>query len=173
MNFIDDGSRKWFVVYTRSHFEKRVNDILEKKDIITFLPLQKGKVKIGKSYRLAEIPLFRSYIFINIFPDSEQYYRVLDTSGVSTIVKTRGEPCPVPSETIMSLKKMVEKMNDKIGVITKIKRGERVRIVQGPLKDAVGELVRVDSRRYKFVVNVDILGSGVEVSIPPEYVSRI
>ena len=173
MDVTDKKNRGWYAVYTKSHFERKVNDILTKKKITTFLPLRRGKTRIAGFYRFTEIPLFRSYLFINISPNSEDYFNVLNTTGVSSIVRKGNRPCPVPSEIIESLQKLVLKMNDQISVITHIKRGERVKIIKGSLKGTVGEMLKVDNKRYKFVVNVDILGRAVEISIPPEYVDRM
>jgi transcription antitermination factor NusG len=166
-------ARNWYAVYTKSHFEKKVNDVLLRKDISTYLPLRRGKAKIGRSYRFTEVPLFRSYLFVNIVANSDDITDVLNTTGVSTVVKRGRTPCPVSSSVIKSIRKMVEHMNGEYRVITGIKRGERVRIVKGALKGSEGEMVRIDNKRYAFVVNVDILGRAVEVCIPPENVSKL
>jgi len=173
MKLSEDEDRKWYAVYTKSHFERRVNEILKKKDVDTFLPTRKGKTKIAGAFRFAEIPLFRSYLFANISLGNSEDSKVLETSGVSSIVKNANKFCPVPGEVINSLKMMVEKMNSEITVITGIKRGERVRITKGLLEGAIGELVEIDNTKFRFIVNVEILGRAVEVLIPPEYVSKI
>ena len=173
MNLRDTLSREWYALYTKSYFERKVNDILSKKKITTFLPLRRGKARIADSYRFTKVPLFRSYLFINISLNSQEYYNVLDTTGVSYIVKKGNRPCSVSSEIIESLQNLVEKMSSEVSVITQIKRGERVRIIKGPLRGTIGEMLKVDNRRYKFVVNVGILGRSVEVLIPPEYVISI
>jgi transcription antitermination factor NusG len=159
------AARNWYAVYTKSHFEKKVNDVLLRKEIDTFLPLRRGKAKVGRAYRFTEVPLFRSYLFVNISPHSEEMLNVLGTTGVSTIVKRGRCPCLVPLSVIKSIRKMVEYLNGEYRVITGIKKGERVRIVKGALKGSEGELVRIDNKRYAFVVNVDILGRRVEVII--------
>lgn len=163
----------WYAVYTRSHFEKKVEGVLLRKQIDTFLPLRRGKAKVGRTYRFTEVPLFRSYLFVKVAPNGEQMLDVLGTTGVSAIVKRGNKPSPVSASVIKSIRKMVAYLNDEFRVITGIKRGERVRIVKGALKGSEGELIRIDNKRYGFVVNVDILGRGVEVIIPPEFVSRL
>ncbi len=173
MKSVEDIEREWYAVYTKSHFEKKVNEILLKKDIDTFLPLRRGKTKIGGVFRFAEVPLFRSYLFVNISLGNSEVTKVLETSGVSSIVKTHNEPRAVPVEVIKSLKMMIEKTNSEIRVITNIKRGEKVRITKGLLMGAVGEMLEIDNKRYRFIVNVDILGRAVEVFVPPDYVSKI
>jgi transcription antitermination factor NusG len=173
MKLEDSVGKKWYAVYTKSHFEKKVNRILEKKKIITFLPLRRGRMRIGRKYRLAKVPLFRSYLFVNISRNGNEYNSVLNTTGVSSIVKRGRSPCPVSDATINSLKTLVEKMNEEISVLNGIKRGKKVQIVKGPLENAIGEMVRIDSKKCMFIVNVDILGRAVEVLIPPDYVIKI
>ena len=173
MNSMQRYKKNWYAVYTKSHCEKKVNDILKTKNIETFLPLRKGRIKIAGNFRFVNVPLFTSYLFVNICLADDEYYKVLETTGVSTIVKIGKEPAVVPSVVIESLKKLVTAMKDKVRVITSIQRGDRVEVINGPLKGAIGEMVRVDHKRYSFVVNVELLGRGVEVTIPPEYVHRI
>ena len=173
MNVLNARKKEWFAVYTKSHFERKVNDILTKKEITTFLPLRRGKSRIAGLYRFSEVPLFRSYLFINIDPTSEEYFNVLRTTGVSSIVKKAEKPCPVSFSVIKSLKRLVEKMNQEISIISKIKRGEKVRVIKGPLRGSEGEMVKIDNKKFVFVVNVDLLGRSMEISIPPEYVSKL
>ncbi len=173
MNLDTTLIKEWYAVYTKSHFERKVNDVLLRKQIDTFLPLRKGKAKMGRTYRFAEVPLFRSYLFVNVSPNSEKMLDILGTTGVSTIVRRGKKPCPVSTSVIKSIKKMVEHLNGEYRVITGIKKGERVKIVRGALKGSVGEMVKIDNKRYAFVVNVEILGRAVEVIIPPEFVSRL
>lgn len=165
--------KNWYAVYTKSHFEKKVEDVLLKKDIDTFLPLRRGKAKMGGAYRFTEVPLFRSYLFVHVPPNSEEMMDVLATTGVSTIVKRGRKPCSVSPSVIKSIRKMVEYLNGEFRVITELKSGERVKIVRGALKGSEGDLVKIDNKRYAFVVNVEILGRAVEVIIPPEFVSKL
>jgi len=173
MNSIERFKKNWYAVYTKSHCEKKVNEILKTKKVVTFLPLRKGRIKIAGNFRFVDVPLFTSYLFVNICLADDEHYRVLETTGVSTIVKIGKEPAVIPSVVIESLKKLVTEMKDEIRVITSIQRGDKVKVIDGPLRGAVGEMVRVDHKRYNFVVNVELLGRGVEVTIPPEYVHRI
>ncbi len=169
----EEKTKNWYAVYTKSHFEKQVNELLLRKRMDTFLPLRRGKAKVGRAYRYTEVPLFRSYLFVNLSPQSEGFLEVLGTTGVCTIVKRGKQPCPVSRSVIKTIRKMAEYMNGEYRVITNIKRGERVRIVKGALMGSEGELVKIDNKRYAFVVNVDILGRRVAVSIPPEFVSSV
>lgn len=169
----EKSMKKWYAVYTKSHFEKKVNEVLLRKKIDTFLPLRRGKAKVGRTYRFTEVPLFRSYLFVNIAPQSEEVSEVLATTGVATIVKRGRRICAVPAPVIKSIRKMIEHLNGEYRVITGIKKGEHVRIIKGALEGSEGDLVRIDNKRYAFVVNVDILGRRVEVTIPPEFVCRL
>jgi transcription antitermination factor NusG len=169
----NEKDKKWYALYTKSNYEKRVNDILRKRGVNTFFPMRKVKSKIAGNYRLVEVPLFKGYIFINISLQSKEHFEVLKTTGVSYIVSREKQACPVPSSIIEALQIMVEKMGESISVVSGLKSGERVRIAKGPLRNAVGEMVRIDQRKYLFVVNMTILGRAVEVSISPDYVTRI
>ena len=73
---IDSGgeiNKKWFVIYTRSRFEKKIYQELLKINIESYLPLQKKLKQWSDRKKWVEEPLFRSYIFVKI---DNLFYRI-------------------------------------------------------------------------------------------------
>jgi transcriptional antiterminator NusG len=154
----------WHAIYVRSRHEFVAHSELRRKGIESFLP-SVLKVRQWKD-RKKEIPfaLFPGYLFVHIEPNPEEYRTVLKTAGVVTFVcLEKGDPAPVPSEDIISLKAMIESGRE-LDIYPHLKEGGRVRVRRGPLYGAEGVLLKKEGRRI-FIINVDILGRSVGVEI--------
>jgi transcriptional antiterminator RfaH len=56
--------KKWFVFYTKSRQEKKVNELLLKKKFEPFLPMQQVMRQWSDRKKKVTVPLFNSYIFV-------------------------------------------------------------------------------------------------------------
>ncbi len=58
--------KKWYVVYTKAHCEKKVTALLTKKKIENFCPLNRTLISKGNSKKWLYEPLFTSLVFVYI-----------------------------------------------------------------------------------------------------------
>ena len=59
-------SQKWYAVYTKPRWEKKVNSLLLQKGIEVYCPLNKVRRKWSDRIKTIEEPLFKSYVFVKI-----------------------------------------------------------------------------------------------------------
>ena len=59
-------NRKWYAIYTRPRWEKKVNLLLGGKGIESYCPLNKIKRKWSDRLKTIQEPLFKSYVFVKI-----------------------------------------------------------------------------------------------------------
>jgi len=62
----DFGKRDWLVIRTRPRWEKKVYNQIVKGNINAFLPLITTIKKWSDRKKKVEIPMFNSYIFVNV-----------------------------------------------------------------------------------------------------------
>ena len=155
---------KWYAVHTRSHFEQKVFDGLRGKSIETFLP--KIQVMSRRKDRRQKIlvPLLPGYIFVQYDLDPEIYWDIIKTVGVVRMIGFEGKPTPAREEEIQSL--MIMDGTDRtVHNRSIMKRGDRVMIMEGPLKGLVGFYVRHKGLTEKVVVNIELLHRALVVEI--------
>jgi transcriptional antiterminator NusG len=155
---------KWYAVHTRSHFEQKVFDGLRGKSIETFLP--KIQVMSRRKDRRQKIlvPLLPGYVFVQYDLDPEIYWDIIKTVGVVRMVGFEGKPTPAREEEIQSL--MIMDGTDRtVHNRSIMKRGDRVMIMEGPLKGLVGFYVRHKGQTEKVVVNIELLHRALAVEI--------
>ncbi|MEW6067021.1 MAG: UpxY family transcription antiterminator [Nitrospirota bacterium] len=154
----------WFALYVKSRHEFVTDNELQKKGIETFLPSVK-KLSLWKDRRkFIDFPLFPGYLFVNIYPDPEEFIKVLRTRGAVTFISDApGCPTPVLPEEINSLKLMINS-GQKLDIYPHIKEGAWVRVRRGPMKGAEGVLTKKEDEHI-FIVNIKLLGRSVGVKI--------
>ncbi|WP_448634547.1 UpxY family transcription antiterminator [Pedobacter panaciterrae] len=82
--------RRWYVIYTRPRWEKKVDELLKLQGITSYCPVRKVKNKWADRIKEVELPLFNSYVFVYIDPREELKVRV--TLGVMNFVYYMGKP---------------------------------------------------------------------------------
>jgi transcriptional antiterminator RfaH len=150
----------WYAVYTKSGAEGTVSNLLGQAGIETLNPkLLIRKFWRGKySERLEQ--LFPCYIFV-FFDAESQTHLVSYTRGVRFVVG-KERPLAVPHEIIEAI---TERMQD--GVVTPVseefRKGERVQIKEGPLKDFYGVFERKLSGKKRAMILLETLHCRLEV----------
>ena len=81
---------QWYVVYTLSKHEKKVEKLLERKNIESYLPKRTIIRQWSDRKRKVEAPLFPNYLFVHIHP--REFWKVLSTNGVIRFVCTGRSP---------------------------------------------------------------------------------
>ena len=141
-------SRKWYAIYTRPRWEKKVKFLLAEKGVESYCPLNKVRLKI------VEEPLFKSYVFVKI--DDGEKTSVRMTDGVINFVYWNKKPAIVKEKEIQTIKRFLDE-HENIEVYPKeLKLNDRVRITSGSLMDQEGKVM--DVRRKVVRVAIDSLG---------------
>jgi transcription elongation factor/antiterminator RfaH len=154
----------WYVLHTKSRFENVVNDGLEKKSIEVFLPKVTVRSKRRDRKAMIRVPLFPGYLFVKTDLAPQSHLEVVKTAGAVRLIGSKQGPVPVPEETIESLKIMVSAEHP-ITTGSRLRKGDRVLVVQGPFAGVSGTFIRYGGKG-RVVVNIEALGqyAGVEVS---------
>jgi transcriptional antiterminator NusG len=155
---------EWFALYVKSRHEFITDSELRKKGLETFLPSVKKLRHWKDRKKLIDFPLFPGYLFINIYPNPEEFINVLKTRGVVTLVSLgSGHPTSVPPEEISSLKLLIESGKE-LDIYPYLREGMWARVRRGPLEGAEGILKKKEDQ-YMFLINIKILGRSVSVKI--------
>ena len=115
-----------------------------------------------------ERPLFPGYVFVHIPPDER--VRVLELSGVVSIVGTTREPTPLPDEDIERLRSGLHLVHAEPHPT--LTMGETVRIRRGPLQGMTGVVTR-QKNSFRVVLTVDLIMKSVAVEVCADSVEPI
>ena len=162
-------SKRWYVALVRMHHEKKVAERLNKMGIENFVPVQQELHQWSDRRKMVESVLLPMMIFVHVDPKERK--EVLSFSTVSRYMVLRGESSPavIPDEQMARLRFMLDYSEEAVSMSTTLlARGEKVRVIKGPLTGLVGELVNVDGKS-KIAVRLNLLGCAC-VDMPIGYV---
>ena len=154
---------RWYALYTRSRFEKKMLSELTDRRIEVFLPMREVLSRWKDRKKRIWIPLFPGYIFVNHVDTPENRFRILNISGAVRFVGFEGHANPVPEEQILSVRKFLE-ASIAADPYPYVQVGTHVEVIAGPLKGIRGILVEKRGR-FRFVIQVDLIRQAVSVEI--------
>lgn len=165
-------TKKWFAVYTKPRWEKKVNTTLIRKGVECWCPLQKVERQWTDRKKIIEDPLFKSYVFVKIDEPSERL-NVLTTDGVLNFVHYLGKPAIIKDEEIELIKSYLAEVDAKITVSSAegFKEETKVRINYGVFMDNTGTVVR--GGRKKVYVKLESLGQVMTVEFSAQYLTPV
>ncbi|MBN1571544.1 MAG: UpxY family transcription antiterminator [Acidobacteria bacterium] len=154
---------RWYALYTRSRFEKKMLGELTDRSIEVFLPMREVISRWKDRKKRIWIPLFPGYIFVNHVDTPENRFRILNIPGAVRFVGFEGRANPIPEEQIEYVRKFLE-ASIAIDPYPYIQVGTRVEVIAGPLKGIRGILVEKRGR-FRFVIQVDLIRQAVSAEI--------
>jgi transcription antitermination factor NusG len=147
-------STKWYAVYTRPRWEKKVNNLLINQGVESYCPLNKIRRKWSDRIKLVEEPLFKSYVFVKISEEGRAPVRMTD--GVINFVYWDGKPAIIKEKEIQTIKRFLDEYENVELIKMDLKPEQRVRVTAGPLMDQEGKIIEIKNKVAK--VAIDSLG---------------
>lgn len=140
----------WYAVYTKPRWEKKVSDLLLKKKIENYCPLNRVHRQWSDRKKIVLEPLFTSYVFVRI-PEAEQL-GVRQTDGILNFVYWLGKPAVIRDEEIDAIKRFL-KDHDNVQVEKVfLNENDRVRVLSGPLMLREGNVLEVKNKTVKVML---------------------
>jgi len=162
----------WFALYTSARAEKKVDWILKRQQVDSFVPVVPLERQWHDRRKVVDWPLFPSYVFAR-FPLSK-LYTVLATPGIAFMVTCNGRPAPIAHQEIANIAAFARALarGGSLPTPVSFEAGERVRIAAGPFAGVEGVVLEQRGRR-RVLVGLTTIRLGFEVDVPSDQVQRI
>jgi transcription antitermination factor NusG len=143
-------SKKWFAVYTRPRWEKKVHKLLEEKGIESYCPLNKVHRRWSDRIKVVDEPLFKSYVFVKVSEDEKTQVRM--TEGVVNFIYWLGKPAIIKEKEIETIKKFLNDHHDVEVRAIEVKAGKKVMVQSGILMGKEGTVKKVLNKKVEVVI---------------------
>ncbi len=154
----------WYLLYTRPKHENRVAESLSTKQVDYYLPFQTVTRIWVDRVKLANVPMFPSYVFVNL-KSQDNYFEGLNATGVVQYVKFGGLHARVSNQVINDLK-LVEAYGKGVEVsFSRFEQGQHLTIVDGPFSGMNCEVIRYNNKD-KVLVRLSLLQRNVLMELP-------
>jgi transcription termination/antitermination protein NusG len=164
--------KKWFVFYTKSRQEKKTNELLLKKGLDPFLPLQQVMRQWTDRKKKVTVPLFNSYIFV--FIEEHRIPDVLQIPGIAWNVRHNGKPAVLHLAELNTIQRFVQTgwLIEARSDFAKIELGDVVKVLDGPLKGTIGRLTEFHNK-HQFSVVLESIGQVITAQIDKQAVRKL
>ena len=161
-----DRSR-WCVLHVKPRTEKKMVLFLSHDRLWHYLPLWTKVRRVQRRKVRTEVPVFPGYVFARL--DSASRVAMLKTNLIVRVIQVQNERM-----LIHQLRQVVHAGRGATEVrrVPIFKEGDLVRVTQGPFYGVEG-YIRRDSGGTSVVLNVDILGQAVAVTISPSDCEKV
>ncbi len=155
---------RWYALHTRSRFEQVVYKGLRGKDIETFLPRVQVMSRRKDRRKKIMVPLLPGYVFVQAKLEPFVYWEIIKTVGVVRMISFKGRPVPANDQEIESLM-ILDGTDRTVENRSFMRKGDRVMIMDGPLKGLAGFYIKHKNKSEKVVVSIELLRRSMAVEI--------
>lgn len=178
-----EGVKHWYVVRVLSGREESVRDNLirrikaeglEERIPQVVVPVERvTEVKGGKK-RVTNRKIYPGYLLLEAElgepgsaepTDQKVWYTLHETPGFGDFVGGRNQPSPMSDEEVRSILERMEASAEAPRMAVKIKRGDLVRIKEGPFEGFDGSVEEVLDSKGLLRISVTIFGRATSVEI--------
>ncbi len=152
---------RWYAIYTRSRYEKKVSMELEERGLEHFLPLVPQLRYWKDRKKIVNMPIFPGYVFVNI--KISEKIRVLRANGVVRFIEFNGSPSPIPDAQIEDVRQLL-KYPDRVETASYFNCGDSVEITAGPFSGISGKIIHSRGKQ-RLLVGIEIIHQAISVEI--------
>lgn len=161
-------SKKWYAVYTKPRWEKKVHALLVEKGVESYCPLNKVHRKWSDRIKIVEEPLFKSYVFVRVQEEEKTGVRMIN--GVVNFVYWEGKPAIIKDKEILTIRKFLNEYENVEVQQVNVAPDDVVVVTQGVFMGKRGTVKRVFRKKVEVVIesigfrltaNIDKLKIGV------------
>jgi len=142
--------KNWYAIYTKPRWEKKVYDLMVKKGMEAYCPLNRIRKKWSDRMKWVEEPLFKSYVFVQV-PEKDQT-SVRMVNGVVNFVYWLGKPAIVKDLEIETIRKFLNDHDEVRAEPITLQKDARITIRQGAFMDKEGKVMKVFNNKVQVVI---------------------
>jgi transcription antitermination factor NusG len=141
----------WFVLCVKRNQEKNVANALLKMNVEVFCPFIKEIRNWSDRKKEVEIPLFKSYIFVNL--GGMPRHIVFDIPGVKSYLFFEGKPAVVKNDEIDIIENWISTNSNNSELSSGIIPGSKITLKKGPMKNNEGVVQWVNKSNISILID--------------------
>jgi transcription antitermination factor NusG len=140
----------WHAVYTKNRWEKKVAELLTKREIENYCPLNMVIRKWSDRKKKVYEPLFTSYVFVHI--SQKQQTELRKIPGIINLVYWLNKPAVIKDAELDAIRQFLGQHQSVRLEKTQVNLGDAVSVISGPLMDYEGNVVEIRNNSVKVIL---------------------
>ena len=175
-----ENEHQWYVIHTYSGYEERVKKNLEQRvksmdsvhEILQVVIPTEDEIEVrGGQRRTITKKILPGYVLVQMKMSDQSWSVVRNTPGVTGFVGSGGKPTSLQKEEADKILKQMLAAAPKVRV--GFRRGESVRVTDGPFIDFVGLVDDINTEKGKVKVLLSLFGQETPVELDFLQVEKI
>ncbi len=167
-----ENDKKWYVIHTYSGHEERVKKNLEQrvqfmdsgdKILDVVIPTEDEIEVRGGRRRTVTRKILPGYVLVQMKMDENTWSIVRNTPGVTGFVGSGNVPTPLREKEVSEIIKQMTAEAPKVKV--GFRKGQSVRVTDGPFIDFVGVVDEINMEKGKVKVLLSLFGQETPVEL--------
>ncbi len=167
-----ENGTSWYVIHTYSGYEERVKKNLEQrvksldfnKEIRQVVIPTEDEIEVRSGQRRTVTKkILPGYVLVQMKMSDQSWSVVRNTPGVTGFVGSGGRPTPLQKEEVDKILKQMAAETPRVKV--GFRRGESVRVTDGPFIDFVGVVDEINTEKGKVKVLLSLFGQETPVEL--------
>ncbi len=167
-----DNETKWYVIHTYSGYEDRVKKNLEQRikfmdsgsEVLQVVIPTEDEIEVKNGQRRTVTKkILPGYVLVKMKMTDQSWGVVRNTPGVTGFVGSGGKPTPLQENEVGQILKRMEAEAPKVKV--GFRRGQSVRVTDGPFIDFVGVVDEINTQKGKVKVLLSLFGQETPVEL--------
>jgi len=188
-SLVSSPNMRWYVLRVASNREDQVRLALERKVKLEALENVVGRVLVpivkerrmrNGAMRVFERKLYPGYVFVEMACQENGavaenvWFVIKETTGVGDFIGSDGKPTSMSDPEVIQMLAAVQKAEDQPTLSgLNFKKGDQVKINEGPFESYEGEVDTVDEKRGMVSVIVTIFGRSTPVEVEYWQLERV
>lgn len=169
---VAESEKKWYVVHTYSGHEDRVRKNLEQRlkftdsgnEIFQVVIPTEDEIEVrGGRRRTVTKKILPGYVLVQMRMDEHSWGIVRNTPGVTGFVGSGNTPTPLREEEVAEILKQMSAETPRVKV--GFRKGQSVRVTDGPFIDFVGVVDEINMGKGKVKVLLSLFGQETPVEL--------
>jgi len=169
---VADNDKKWYVIHTYSGHEERVKKNLEQRvkfmdsgsEILQVVIPTEDEIEVrGGRRRTVTRKILPGYVLVQMKMDENTWSVVRNTPGVTGFVGSGNTPTPLQEKEVSEIIKQMSAEAPKVKV--GFRKGQSVRVTDGPFIDFVGVVDEINTEKGKAKVLLSLFGQETPVEL--------
>jgi transcription termination/antitermination protein NusG len=169
---VAENDKKWYVIHTYSGHEERVKKNLEQRvkfmdsggEILQVVIPTEDEIEVRAGRRRTVTKkILPGYVLVQMKMDENTWAVVRNTPGVTGFVGSGNTPTPLEEKEVGEILKQMSAEAPKVKV--GFRKGQSVRVTDGPFIDFVGTVDEINMEKGKVKVLLSLFGQDTPVEL--------
>ncbi|MFC1982386.1 transcription termination/antitermination protein NusG [Chloroflexota bacterium] len=169
---LTEAEKQWFVVHTYSGYEERVKKNIEQRikfmdsgnEVYQVVVPKEDEVEVkGGRRRTVTKKILPGYVLVQMQMSDQSWSLVRNTPGTTGFVGSGSKPTPLQEEEVSEILRQMEAEVPRVKI--GFRKGQSVRVIDGPFIDFVGVVDLINMEKGKLKVLLSLFGQETPVEL--------